>query len=1084
MQSETFALFQCWNADRISQVINKEAASVDKATFLATHAPINKLTYERTPYRITDTSENGLLKELRMCATEQRHAFVVVLGIPGTGKSHLIRWLKERYTFENEQQECVLFIERAQCSLSGTLEQIIKSGVFDDEAMREQLKKLQNASIALSDHALANTLLDQIRITAEEFQARIMTGELEQPVMPRWLARNNRFEIFMLDFTVRQELMKPGGPIDRIRRFLEQGPDSGMQGGEIPKFEARDFDFKSETLKAITGYEEALYVAERLFGEDGNEQREELAYYLNHILPEAIGRATTLTSDDFKRIFYDLRRHLRKQGRHLALFIEDITVLTGIDVGLLDVLATQHTGESGQELCRLISVVGITDNYYSDYFPQNMKDRVTHRITLNATQTMVSDSELLSDPSTTADMAARYLNAIRLKKEQLDVWLEQGAKPEQTPNACDTCRMKAICHAAFGAKQIPVGTDQALHMGLYPFNEQAIWNFYRHINTANNKRTPRSLLNNVLYYVLQSHGPRIAQGLFPPAPGDLGGEFTPFTLAKSLQRSLLEQQGGDDAKRIETLVIIWGDGTVDASQKDGNTLIGGLSSSIFRAFGIKLISGERPPESSTPRRGASQQQQAETVSPRYGDAVISSRKKEQEISFSIPKKTGESPASSEKHSEYEKDITTWLRGGKLTRYEYYNESLAQVIRTFIDWDFYGISNTQVEELFRGYRRIYIEDQAGKVNAAHYITFERSTELANVLLALVAMKESSTSLADELLGAHFTNLSIWLHKHEAAIVQFVRQPANDAVDSLPLTHLLLLDCLLLACLQGALQTTYSSTGQMFQDLLKFCITTINSTGQMQPGTQQEKHSDAWNGLRNQTQKTATALCQNLLYLLNCPQGGSAEVRFVDAATALQILDSFRQGNWQLPSTAISDTQGLKMWEEAIGTFKTMQEEFDSVLHSELEYIQTLLDNLANFLGYARPEEVFQAIDDFVKELIAHKRGTNFEIRQTLKPTGLRWVLSELQGILSEGNRERQILRLSSSSKLITTAQEYLEYFKGFVKEATKQRKLSSDRLNHLQASVNAEISSEPTRVKEMYQEIEELLAQVTVKESIG
>ncbi|GEM_PF-1350802 len=1075
MQPEAFTLFRCWDADRISQVINKEAASVDRATFLATHAPINKLTYERTPYRITDTSENGLLKELRTCTTEQRHAFVVVLGIPGTGKSHLIRWLKERYTFENEQQECVLFIERAQCSLRGTLEQIIKSGVFDNEAMHEQLKKLQSATGALSDHALANTLLDQIRITAEE---------LEQPVMPDWLDRYNRFEKFMLDFTIRQELIKPSGPIERIRRFLAQGPDSEIQGDESPKFEARDFDFKPEVLKAITGYNEALYVAQRLFGEDGNERREELAYYLNHVLPYAIGRAMTLTSDDFKRIFYDLRRHLRKEGRHLALFIEDITALTGIDVGLLDVLAMQHTGESGQELCRLISVVGITDNYYSDYFPQNMKDRVTHRITLNATQTTVSDSELLSDPSTTADMAARYLNAIRLKQEQLDVWLEQGARPEQTPNACDTCHVKAACHAAFGAKKIPVGTDQALHVGLYPFNEQAIWKFYQHINTTNNKRTPRSLLNNVLYYVLQSHGSRIEQGLFPPAPGDLGGEFTPFTLAKSLQRNLIEQQGGDDAKRIETLVIIWGNGTIDASQHNGNTLIGGLSSSIFQAFGIKLISGERLSESSTSRRTASQYQQTESASPRYNDAGISPIKKEHEISFSIPKKTSEPPASSEKQSEYERDITTWLRGGKLTRYEYYNELLAQVIRAFIDWDFYSISNAQVEELFRGYRRIYIEDQAGKVNAAHYITFERSTELANVLLALVAMKESNASLADELLGAHFSNLSIWLHKHEAAIVQFVRQPANDAVDSLPLTHLMLLDCLLLACLQGALQTTYGSTGQMFQDLLKFCVTTINSTGHMHPGTQQESHSPAWNGLRNQTQKTATILCQNLLYMLNCPQGGSSEVRFVDAATALQILDSFRQGNWQLPSTAIPNTHGLKMWEEAIGTYKTLQAEFDSVLRSEFEYIQTLSDNLGNFLGDAQPEEVFQAIDDFVAALIAHKRGTTFELRQTLKPTGLRWVLSELQGILSEGNRERQILRLSSASKLIATAQEYLGYFEGFVKEAMKQRKLSSDRLNHLQASINTEISSEPARVKEMYQKIEELLAQVAVKESIG
>src|SRR5690349_15038474 len=127
MQIKPFALVQCWKNERIGQVINKEAASVDTATFLATHTPLNKLTYQRAPQNVSDTSENGLLQELRRCAEQDRHAFVVIQGIPGTGKSHLIRWLKERYAAEVDQRyERVLFIERAQCSLRSTLEQIIQ----------------------------------------------------------------------------------------------------------------------------------------------------------------------------------------------------------------------------------------------------------------------------------------------------------------------------------------------------------------------------------------------------------------------------------------------------------------------------------------------------------------------------------------------------------------------------------------------------------------------------------------------------------------------------------------------------------------------------------------------------------------------------------------------------------------------------------------------------------------------------------------------------------------------------------------------------------------------------------------------
>src|SRR5947207_286492 len=115
MQAETFTSIQCWRHERIGQVINKEAASVSKSTFLATHTPLNKLIYEKEPHKITDTSEDGLLDELRRCNSENRHAFVVVQGVPGTGKSHLIRWLKERYEAEEGHQGSVLFIERAQC---------------------------------------------------------------------------------------------------------------------------------------------------------------------------------------------------------------------------------------------------------------------------------------------------------------------------------------------------------------------------------------------------------------------------------------------------------------------------------------------------------------------------------------------------------------------------------------------------------------------------------------------------------------------------------------------------------------------------------------------------------------------------------------------------------------------------------------------------------------------------------------------------------------------------------------------------------------------------------------------------------
>jgi len=94
-----------------------------------------------------------------------------------------------------------------------------------------------------------------------------------------------------------------------------------------------------------------------------------------------------------------LRRQLRIEGRELALFIEDITALTGIDEGLIEALINDHRGEGGGGLCRLTSITGVTDTFYSDRLPDNIKQRVTHRLTLNAGQGR-QESDLLRDPET------------------------------------------------------------------------------------------------------------------------------------------------------------------------------------------------------------------------------------------------------------------------------------------------------------------------------------------------------------------------------------------------------------------------------------------------------------------------------------------------------------------------------------------------------------------------------------------------------------------------------------------------------------------------------------------------------------
>ena len=65
----------------------------------------------------------------------------------------------------------------------------------------------------------------------------------------------------------------------------------------------------------------------------------------------------------------EIRKEIKRQGKNLTLLIEDITAFTGVNVALLNVLTTEHTGMyESQELCRISSIVGTTEKYFNVNF--------------------------------------------------------------------------------------------------------------------------------------------------------------------------------------------------------------------------------------------------------------------------------------------------------------------------------------------------------------------------------------------------------------------------------------------------------------------------------------------------------------------------------------------------------------------------------------------------------------------------------------------------------------------------------------------------------------------------------------------
>src|SRR4051812_40802731 len=118
----------CWNPDNLPKAISLQA-KVDKKQshyFLACHSPVERIHDERLKQELSE--ENLYLRIMDRRA--QRDFLGLVHGEAGTGKSHLIHWLKLRCEFDleagNRKDLVPVLIRRRTGSLKDALEQLIE----------------------------------------------------------------------------------------------------------------------------------------------------------------------------------------------------------------------------------------------------------------------------------------------------------------------------------------------------------------------------------------------------------------------------------------------------------------------------------------------------------------------------------------------------------------------------------------------------------------------------------------------------------------------------------------------------------------------------------------------------------------------------------------------------------------------------------------------------------------------------------------------------------------------------------------------------------------------------------------------
>lgn len=1016
--TESFVGYQCWQTERIGEVISKEALTIADSEFLATHVPMRRIAYEVSPQHIPETSEAGLLDEMMRAGNANEHVFTVVKGIPGTGKSHLIRWLEIQYRLKHPR-DAVLLIARADSSLRATLEQIINSRIFDLATLPEPLKRLRETVTVLSEEALADKLLNGLQVAThaldwEQVQQRVQN--LHTRIKPK------KVELFLLDQNVRIALKTPGGPIERITTFLSSGTGSRIGIDSIPGFNASDFAFDIQFLNRLRregGFQEVRDFCEALHLRP--ELRESLARYLDFTLRQyAIRDATQLAAGDLQVMFQDLRRHLRAQNKNLALFIEDITAFTGIDEGLIEVLISRHGGQAGGDLCRLTSVVGVTDTYYADRFADNIKQRVTHVLTLN-TRSGRSESELMQDSAVRAEFAARYLNAMRVSASQVKKWKERGAHEEALPNACTECVVRAQCHAAFGTVAVrdARGRETDTQIGLYPFNLTALNTLYEFLK-EDLSRTPRTFLNDLLAYILTSHSALIPAGKFPPPSREFVNAVEIPLFDPPLHQRLVQDQGGADAERLETLFRFWGKRNVFVNEDDRVKYVGGLLPEVLHAFKLKTIAGAI----------------SEKPSPQEEDG------KGQRLAKEDKKKEPPPPL---KEREYLRQIEAWANGDNLSGYDRFVDWVADLFRAFIDWQAYGISSSQVKEYLTG-SRFEIEGQNRSVQAGRlHFTFPRAPELRYVLLALAEINDSSLTLQPNQYGEHLTTLSVWARQHEPEIVAFVREPTGT-VNAPNLREILCKNAVLLACLASDLDSAaIENTTELYLQVIASCAESTPEKWKMELEQARATHPSGWIALMRRVDIAVHNCRTELLQILNRPQGASSDVRYLDAAAALEILADWNDADWTLePLSAIPETND-ETWQNALRVYQTLHKEFTDVWKNAEAEIKKSMGRLDKYIGDVSAQETYDAMKQALNALretreISSALAKPFETTgdNSFSPGRLDKLREQLAQHFKLKTQRERIIHLSSN--LMTWQRDlqlWLEYFELFEKTAREQ-----------------------------------------------
>ncbi|CPR10479.1 hypothetical protein BN971_01874 [Mycobacterium bohemicum DSM 44277] len=529
-------------------------------------------------------TETDVLEAFKGPLRPDGYLFIPIVGGSGTGKSHLVRWVKAQT--QNEPDWEIRYLPKNRTGLRRAIEIVIRglTGPRIEEA-REALEAAP--SHTESDDILAERLLDELALLVS--QVGLYETEPSENQRSAQLRKRLARELpdLLRDPVVRRKLTAAGAVVPRLVGLALRGRHEGDGlDDDATNFLESDFPLTFEEIgHASKGARELLGKFATL-----PEYKKAAVALINDVLPAAEKHVAVSNQVDLVEVFREVRRALHSDGKQLALFVEDLTVLHGVEREFLDAIVEPVHSVDG-DMCGLRMIFAVTDGHFHDL--DTVRTRCDDAYWFDAAygEDGVDEDEALS-------FVARYFNATRLDPHEIDAaWTSRDSNGERwLRNACRDCIHQEGCHDAFGTSREGYG--------LYPLDAPAVGRFVRALSAE--RFDPRDIVREVINRFLIQGSLDLRSNDFPSASTLAVFDQNSEPLAPLIAARVKDLRPAD-YERVSNILRYWANPESPAD----------ISTAILEAFGVHDFNEGLQSLRSLHDSGPSYQRRPEDTTPRH-----------------------------------------------------------------------------------------------------------------------------------------------------------------------------------------------------------------------------------------------------------------------------------------------------------------------------------------------------------------------------------------------------------------------------------------------------------------------------------